>query len=112
MGPAWNGRAYTDGNGTPPAARYLNFLWTFSQTGLPKALAGGLPPGARPGSAGYVNVKFVTGRKMRAQIRAWRVSAVVAVTRQDTPLGQYLTVVLGPPTVTAGDVLAWRTSAG
>jgi hypothetical protein len=112
MGPAWNGRAYTDGNGTPPASRYLNALWTVSQTGLPKALADGLPPAARPGSLGYMNVKFVTVQRMRAQIRAWRVSAVVAVARQDTPLGQYLTVVLGPPTVVAGDVVAWRTPAG
>ena len=46
IGPAWNGRSYTDGNGTPPAGRYLNAIWTFSQGGLPKALAGGLPPNA------------------------------------------------------------------
>jgi len=46
---------------------------------------------------------------MREQIRAWRVSAVVAVAKPDSRLGRYLTVLLGPPAVVAGDVLAWRT---
>ena len=52
MGPAWNGRAYTDGNGTPAAGLYLNAMWTFSQAGLPKALTTGVPANAHPGSAG------------------------------------------------------------
>jgi hypothetical protein len=111
MGPAWNGRGYIDGNGTPAAGRYLNDIWTFSQRGLPKALAGGLPPNAYRGSAGYVPVKAVTDTKMREQIKAWRVSAVVAVAKLNSRLGQYLTVLLGRPAVVAGDVLAWRTPA-
>jgi hypothetical protein len=112
MGPAWNGRAYTDGSGTPPASRYLNALWTYSQAGLPKALATDVPPNAYRGSPGYQAVKAVPDAKVRAQIKAWRVSAVVAVTRQNTPLGRYLTALLGRPAVVAGDVLAWRTPAG
>ena len=111
MGPAWNGRGYIDGNGTPAAGLYLNAIWTFSQQGLPKALAGGLPPNAYQGSAGYVPVKVVTDTKMREQIKAWRVSAVVAVAELNSRLGQYLTALLGRPAVVAGDVLAWRTSA-
>jgi hypothetical protein len=111
MGPAWNGRGYIDGSGTPAAGLYLNAIWTFSQRGLPKALAGGLPPNAYQGSAGYVPVKVVTDTKMREQIKAWRVSAVVAVAELNSRLGQYLTVLLGRPAVVAGDVLAWRTSA-
>ena len=110
IGPAWNGHSYTDGNGTPPAGRYLNAIWTFSQGGLPKALAGGLPPNADLGSPGYVPVKPVTYPQMLKQIRAWRVSAVVAVAKPDSGLGLYLKVLLGPPAVVAGDVLAWRTS--
>ena len=47
---------------------------------------------------------------MLTQIRAWRVSAVVAVAKPDSGLGLYLKLLLGPPTVVAGDVLAWRTS--
>ena len=31
MGPAWDGRAYTDGNGLPQAGRYLNLLWAGSR---------------------------------------------------------------------------------
>jgi hypothetical protein len=112
MGPAWNGRAYIDGNGTPAAGRYLNAMWTFSQAGLPKALATGVAANAHPGAPGYGAVKAVTDTKMREQIRAWRVSAVVAVARPDSRLGRYLTILLGPPAVVAGDVLAWRTSAG
>jgi len=111
LGPAWNGRSYTDGNGTPPAGLYLNAIWTDSQQGLPKSLAGGLPPNAHPGSAGYVQVKGVLDPKMREQIKAWRVSAVVAVAKLNSRLGHYLTVILGPPAVVVGDVLAWRTSS-
>jgi hypothetical protein len=109
MGPAWNGRAYTDGNGTPPAGLYLNAIWTFSQAGLPKSLAGGLPPNAYPGSVGYVPIKAVTNPQMLKQIKAWRVSAVVAVAKLNSRLGRYLTVLLGRPAVVVGDVLAWRT---
>jgi hypothetical protein len=111
MGPAWNGRGYIDGNGTPPAGLYLNAIWTFSQQGLPKTLAGGLPPNAYQGSADYVPVKVVTDAKMLAQIKAWRVSAVVAVAKLNSRIGQYLTALLGPPAVVVGDVIAWRTSA-
>ena len=108
IGPAWNGRSYIDGNGTPPAGLYLNAIWTYSQAGLPRSLAAGMPPKASPGSPGYVHVKAVTDTKMREQIKAWRVSAVVAVTKPGSRLGRYLTDLLGPPAVEAGDVLAWR----
>ncbi len=109
MGPAWNGRGYIDGSGTPAAGLYLNDMWTYSQAGLPKALAAGVPANAYPGSAGYVHVKVLSPSKVRAQIKAWRVSAVVAVTKPDSVLGQYLTGLLGRPAAAAGDVLAWRT---
>ncbi len=108
MGPAWNGHAYIDGNGTPPAGRYLNFLWAESGTGLPAWLASGIPASAyaRPGS--LLPVKAVSLEQMRTQIVAWQVTAIVAVAARDSVLGDYLTVLLGPPQVTAGDVLAWR----
>jgi len=109
IGPAWNGRSYIDGNGTPPAGLYLNAMWTFSQAGLPRMLAAGVPASVRRGAPGYVPVKAVTDTKMREQIKAWRVSAVVAVAKPGSRLGRYLTVLLGPPTVEAGDVIAWRT---
>ena len=108
MGPAWDGRAYIDGNGTPQAGRYLNFLWAESGGGLPAWMGAGIPPSAytRPGT--LAPVKAVSLEQMRAQIAAWRVAAIVAVVRQNSVLGWYLTVLLGPPQVTAGDVLAWR----
>jgi hypothetical protein len=111
MGPGPHGRGYIDGTGTPPAGLYLNALWIFSQQGLPWALAAAAPPDARPGVPGYLPVKPVTYAKMLEQIRAWRVSAVVAVAKPGSPLGRYLTVLLGPPAVVTGDVTAWRIPA-
>jgi hypothetical protein len=111
MGPDGHGKAYIDGSGTPPAGLYLNTIWTFSQQGLPRALAAGVPANGRPGAPVYVHVKSVTNTGMREQIRAWRVSAVVAVARPGTRLGRYLTAILGPPAVVTGDVMAWRIPA-
>jgi len=109
MGPGPHGRDYIDGNGTPPAGLYLNAMWIFSTDGLPRALAAGAPPDAHPGRAGYVQVRSVTNTRMLEQIRAWRVSAVVAVAKPGTRLGRYLTDLLGPPAVVTGGVTAWRT---
>jgi len=109
MGPAWNGRAYTDGNGLSQAGRYLNFLWAESGTGLPASLTGGVPASARPGSPSYAPIAAVNPRRMLAQIAAWHVTAVVAVTARDSVLGDYLTSLLGPPSVVVGNVMAWNT---
>ena len=109
MGPGPHGRGYIDGNGTPPAGIYLNAIWVFSQAGQPRALAGGpASPGARSGATDYRPVKSVTNTKMREQIRAWKVSAVVAVATPGSHLGRYLTAILGSPAVVTADVMAWR----
>jgi hypothetical protein len=108
MGPAWNGRGYIDGNGTPTAGLYLNAMWLKSVRGLPKSLAAGVPQSAYPASEGFMGVKAVTDTAMRAQIAAWRVTVVVAVAKPDSVLGQYLTVLFGRPAAAADDVLAWR----
>jgi len=100
MGPAWNGRAYIDGDGTPPAGQYLNALWQLSDGSVPAALSAQLPPTAA--------AKAVTDAQLRTQLRAWRLSAVVAVATMTSPLGKYLTVLLGRPTVATIDVLAWK----
>ena len=111
MGPGPHGRGYIDGHGTPPAGLYLNAIWIFSQAGQPRAPAGGVAPNARSGATGLLPVKSVTNTKMRAQIRAWKVSAVVAVATPDSRLGRYLTAILGSPAVATGDVTAWRVPA-
>jgi hypothetical protein len=108
MGPARNGRAYTDGSGLSQAGRYLNILWTESGAGLPVALTGGVPASAHPGSPSYVGIGKVSLAKMLAQIAAWHVTAVVAVTVRNSDLADYLTALLGPPAVVTGDVMAWR----
>jgi hypothetical protein len=109
MGPAWNGHAYTDGNGLPQAGRYLNFLWSESGTGLPASLTGGVPASADPASPSFVRILAVDDTRMLAQIAAWHVTAVVAVTVRHSILGTYLIDLLGPPAVVVGDVMGWRT---
>jgi hypothetical protein len=108
MGPGPHGKGYIDGNGTPPAGVYLNALWIFSQAAQPRALPGVVAPNARSGATGSLPVKSVTNKKMLEQIRAWKVSAVVAVATPGSRLGRYLTALLGSPAVVAGDVTAWR----
>jgi hypothetical protein len=107
IGPAWNGRSYIDGSGTPPVGRFLNLVWACSPSGLPTVLKSGVPPGA----CQTASVKDVTVGKVRDQIKAWRVSAVVAITTPGSLLAQYLTSLLGRPAVTTGDVIAWRTDS-
>jgi hypothetical protein len=107
MGPAGNGQAYTDGSGLSQAGRYLNLLWAESGAGLPASLTDGVPASADPASPSYVRIE-VSDAKMRAQIAAWHVSALVAVTTQNSVLGRYLVSLLGPPSLTVGDIMAWR----
>jgi hypothetical protein len=109
MGPAWDGHAYTDGNGLPQAGRYLNFLWSESGAGLPASLTGGVPASADPASPSFVRILAVDDKRMLAQIAAWHVTAVVAVTVRNSILGNYLIDLLGPPSVVVGDVMGWRT---
>jgi len=104
IGPAWNGRSYIDGSGLPAAAKYLNLIWACSPADLPLTLKAEVPAGVCQAT----NVKGVSPAKMRDQIKAWRVSAVVAVTTPGSLLVHYLTSLLGPPSVTVGDVVAWR----
>jgi hypothetical protein len=106
IGPAWNGRSYIDGSGLPDAARYLNLIWACSPASLPTTVKSEVPAGACQAT----NVKGVSPAKMRDQIKAWRVSAVVAVTTPGSLLARYLTSLLGKPSVVSSDVLAWRVS--
>jgi len=104
IGPAWNGRSYIDGSGTTPAGRFLNAIWACSPAELPTTLKAQVPAG----TCQATNVKGVSPAKMRDQIKAWRVSAVVAVTTPGSLLAQYLTSLLGPSSVVSGDLIAWR----
>jgi hypothetical protein len=109
MGPGGNGHAYTDGSGLSQAGRYLNTLWAESGAGLPATLANGVPVSADPKSPHYVRIQAVDAKRMLAQIAAWHVTAVVAVTVRNSVLGHYLVNLLGPPSVVSGDVMAWHT---
>jgi hypothetical protein len=102
IGPAWNGLAYIDGNGTAPTASYLNELWAAGLrpgSALAEAAAGaGLHPPAEP----------LAEPQAEADLTAWNPAAVVAVTQKGSALAGYLDSLLGRPSVTAGGVLAWR----
>jgi len=85
VGPAWNGQAYVEGNGVAATAQYLDSLWD------------GGPALAAPARA-----------QVRADLRAWRPAAVVAVTGPNSALGRYLEGLFGRPAFRDGGVLAWR----
>jgi hypothetical protein len=97
MGPTWSGQAATDGNGLSSEAMYLNQLWAQSSH-VSVATVATLPP----------NGIYPDAAQMRAQLRGWKVSAVVAVTTPASPLGRYLTGLLGLPAARSGHVLGWR----
>jgi len=84
-GPAWNGRAYVEGNGVPATAQYLDSLWT----------AG--PRAAAPSPV-----------QLKTDLDTWRPAAVVAVTSPGSALGRYLVRLFGRPPIHSGRVLAWR----
>ena len=111
MGPAWNGRAYIDGSGTPASGMFLNQLWKAGSMTLPADLTAEAPANSSPSAGRYAPVKAPTTVQMLAQLRAWKASAVVAVTTPGSVLAQYLTVLLGHPIASSGDVIAWGTSA-
>ncbi len=102
IGPAWNGQAYIDGNGTAPTASYLNELWAAGLApGSPlaaTAAGAGLPPPATPPSAAQI----------RSDLRAWNPAAIVAVASGGSALATYLVQMFGPPSIATGTVLAWR----
>jgi hypothetical protein len=68
-----------------PTAKYLDALYA------------GAPGRRAPSSA-----------QLRADLAYWHPAAIVAVTTRTSRLGRYLTAKFGPPTIEAGDVLAWR----
>jgi hypothetical protein len=84
-GPAWNGRAYVEGNGVAATAQYLDSLWS----------AG--PRAAAPSPV-----------QLKTDLDTWRPAAVVAVTSPGSALGRYLVRLFGRPPIHAGRVLAWR----
>ena len=57
----------------------------------------------------FVRLLAVDDTRMLAQIAAWHVTAVVAVTVRNSLLGNYLIDLLGPPAVVVGDVMGWHT---
>jgi hypothetical protein len=110
IGPGAGGQAYINGAGIKPTAWYLDELW-----------AAGLPPGSP--YVGTAKADFLaTGTahgpgalprplsqaQVSADMASWRPEAVVADATPGSPLGRYLSRLLGRPTARAGNVLGWR----
>ena len=101
IGPAWNGTAYVDGNGSAATSKFLNQLWA---------------AGLRPGSALQVMTAGIVfgapvqpaASQVSGDLAAWHLSAVVAVTSRGSALASYLTSLFGLPAASAGGTIAWR----
>ena len=101
IGPAWNGVAYVDGNGTAATSKFVNQLWA---------------AGLRPGSALQVLTAGIifgppaapAASQVAGDLAAWHLSAVVAVTSRGSALATYLTSLFGQPAASAGSTIAWR----
>jgi hypothetical protein len=95
---------------------YLNYLWAESvPPGSPySSIAGpslsrwtdtaGLP-------AGELQRPIVHVQAALAALASWRPQAVVADATATSPLGEYLTKLLGPPTVAVDGLTGWRITA-
>jgi hypothetical protein len=88
-GPDRHGHGALNGTGMRPTAAYLDRLWL------------GDPPRTAPARS-----------QVEDDLRYWRAAAVVAVGDPDSPVGRYLASLFGPPTVRAGQVIAWRLAGG
>jgi hypothetical protein len=97
IGPVGSGQAYIGGAGMPAAVKYLNWIWLHSGPGIERTT--GLVTSARA----------VPPKEVKAWIVSSGMSAVVAVTRADSPLAHYLDALLGPPAARSGAVVGWRT---
>jgi hypothetical protein len=96
IGPVSGGQAYVGGPGMPAAVKYLNWMWLDSGPGIERT------PGLE--TSGLV----VPPRLVKAWMVSSGLSAVVVVTRADSPLAYYLDHLLGPPAAQSGTVIGWR----
>jgi hypothetical protein len=96
IGPVAGGQAFAGAYGLSKTSLYLNWLWQDSGTGTVS------PAGLQSSS------QVQSFEQAATWISDSGVSDVVAVTRPDSPLGEYLTVLLGVPAARSGDVMGWR----
>src|SRR5262249_31972295 len=96
MGPVAGGQVFVGGPGMPPAVKYPHRMGLDSRPG----------PVQTPGldSSG----KVMPPRQVKDWVMSSGLSAVVAVTRPDSPLARYLDHLLGPPATQSGTVICWR----
>jgi hypothetical protein len=85
VGPGPTGQAVFSIGPPELAARYLDWLWSVSGS-----------------------VSSSSPRLVRSALAYWRPAAVIAVTGAGSPLGRFLTGLLGRPSFGVGQLLAWR----
>jgi hypothetical protein len=96
IGPVSGGQAFVGGPGLPRPVRYLNWMWLDSGPGIERT------PGLQ------TSALVVPPPQVKAWIVRSGLSAVVAVTRANSPLAYYLDNLLGPPSAQSGTVIGWR----
>jgi hypothetical protein len=110
IGPGAGGQAYIGGTGVSPTSWYLDRLWA---AGLPRtspfASAAGAAGLAIAGPTGPASAgEAPAPSQVRTDLASWNPAAIVAVTAAGSPLARYLVMLLGPPSVQSGTVIAWR----
>jgi hypothetical protein len=120
LGPGTGGRARLDGLEPNRKIQYFNYLWAqgvppgspyhrTAAVALGQWLWSASPEEGRPPTPN--NWPVVHPMAALAQLAIWRPQAVIADATANSPLGQYLAKVLGPPMVTVDDLIGWRLSA-
>jgi hypothetical protein len=88
--------------GPTPSGRAASAYWGPSFTVTTVVCLDALWQGAAPSTG--------CARAVRSALGYWHPAAVVAETGPGTPLGRFLTKLLGKPAIQDGQLLAWRSS--
>jgi hypothetical protein len=108
VGPGIDGRARLGPQVTRRVPEYLDYLWA---RGVP---ASSLYAGEADIAIGeWTSLRAKgwyppRGSVALAEMASWRAQVVVADAKVSSPLGKFLTTLLGPPSLRVDDVIAWR----
>ena len=115
IGPGAGGEAELGGVIPQRLPRYLNSLWAQSlppgspySSEAPSATAEWTELLGRPWAPPLLPPPGVRAKAALAMLATWRPQAVVADATVSSPLGEYLTKVLGPPTASVDGLIGWQ----
>ena len=118
IGPGAGGQAELGGVIPQRLPRYLNSLWAQSlppgspySSEAPSATAEWTENLGRPWAPPLLPPPGVRVKAALGMLANWRPQAVVADATVSSPLGEYLTKVLGPPTASVDGLIGWQLSS-